>query len=190
MSKDAPATKKEPRWVKFLTEHLPLLLFLFAYVKGDLFLAIKVIVASTAVALVIALVVARRVPVLPLIVAGSVVLFGGASVMFEDERIYYMKPTILNAIFGAVLLGGLIFKQLFLKMVMGDSLALPEEAWKTLTVRYAGLFFVLGALNEVVWRTQTEEFWVGFKIVGPLVLIVIFTLVHLPFFSKYAIDTE
>ena len=188
MSDTAPAAKKEPRWIKFLTEHLPLLLFLFAYIKGDLFLAIKVIVASTAVALVIALVVARRVPVLPLIVAASVLLFGGASVLFENDAIYKMKPTILNAIFGAILLAGLPFKQLFLKMVMGDSMELPEAAWKTLTIRYAVLFFVLGALNEVVWRTQSEEFWVGFKIVGPLVLILVFTLAHLPFFKQHAIE--
>jgi len=188
VSETEKVTKKEPRWIKFFTEHLPLILFLIAYIKGDLVLAIKVIVVSTAIALVLALIVARRVPILPCIVASSVLVFGGISVLLGDKTIYMMKPTILNALFGVILLGGLVFKQLFLKMVMGDSLTLPDSAWRTLTVRYSALFFVLGALNEVVWRTQTEEFWVGFKLVGPLVLIVLFTIAHLPFFKQHSIE--
>ena len=188
MSETAPAKKKEPRWVKFITEHLPLILFLIAYLKGDLMLAIKVIVGSTAIALVIALIVARRVPILPVLVATSVLLFGGLSVWLGDDSIYKMKPTVLNSIFVIILLGGLPFKQLFLKMMMGDSLNLPIPAWRTLTVRYAGLFFVLAILNEIVWRTQSEEFWVGFKMGGPILLIIVFTVVHLPFFQKHAIE--
>ena len=188
MSETAPAKKKEPRWVKFITEYLPLILFLVAYIKGDLTLAIKVIVISTAIALVIALIVARRVPVLPVLVASSVLLFGGLSVWIGDDSIYKMKPTVLNSLFGIILLAGLPFKQLFLKRVMGDNFNLADQAWKTLTIRYAGLFFVLAALNEVVWRTQSEAFWVGFKLGGPIVLIILFTLVHLPFFQKHAIE--
>jgi intracellular septation protein len=188
MSEEGQVQKKEPRWVKFITEHLPLLLFLLAYIKGDLNLAIKVIVVATAIALVISLIAVRRVPILPMLVAGSVLLFGGVSVWLDDPNIYKIKPTVLNTLFGVVLLGGMAFKQLFLKSVMGDSLALPDEAWRTLTVRYSVLFFVLATLNEVVWRTQTEAFWVGFKLGGPLVLIVIFTLAHLPFFQKHGLQ--
>ena len=149
--------------------------------------AIQVIVVSTAIALVIALVVARRVPILPVLV-GAALIFGGLSVWLGDDSIYKMKPTVLNTIFGVVLLGGLAFKQLFLKMMMGDSLNLPDAAWRTLSKRYAALFFVLAGLNEFVWRTQTEEFWVGFKMVGPLVLILVFTVAHVPFFSKNSIE--
>ena len=180
--------KKEPRWVKFVTEYLPLLLFLVAYLRGDLMLAIQVVVASTAVAVVVAFIIARRLPILPLLVAGSVVVFGGLSVFFDNENIYKMKPTVLNALFGIVLLGGLRFKQLFLERFMGDSMTLPQEAWVTLTVRYSVLFFVLAGLNEFIWRTQSEEFWVGFKMIGPLILIVLFTIAHVPFFKKYDVD--
>lgn len=188
MTEAAPAVKKEPRWIKFITEYVPLGLFLFAYLKADLMIAIQVIVVSTAIALVIALIVARRVPILPVLVAGSVLIFGGLSVWLGDDSIYKMKPTVLNTIFGIALLGGLAFKQLFLKMMMGDSLKLPDTAWSTLSKRYATLFFVLAALNECVWRTQSEEFWVGFKMVGPLVLILVFTVAHVPFFSKHSLE--
>jgi len=188
MTEAQPAVKKEPRWIKFTTEHLPLGLFLLAYLKVDLNFAIQVIVVSTAISLVVALIVARRVPILPVLVAGSVLIFGGLSVWLGDDSIYKMKPTVLNTIFGIVLLGGLVFKQLFLKMMMGDSLSLPDAAWRTLSKRYALLFFVLAVMNEVVWRTQSEEFWVAFKMGGPLVLILVFTVAHVPFFSKHSLE--
>ena len=188
MTEDVATKKKEPRWVKFFTEYLPLILFLIAYLRGDLNLAIKVIVVSTAIAIVLAIIVARRIPVLPVLVASSVVLFGGLAVLLDNDDIYKMKPTVLNALFGIILLGGLPFKQMFLERAMGDSLQLPREAWLTMTYRYSALFFFLAAVNEVVWRTQSEEFWVGFKMVGPIVIIIFFTLAHIPFLKKHGIE--
>ena len=188
MSEDAPSEAKEPGWIKLVTEYVPLALFLDAYVRADLMTAIKVIVAATAVAVVIAFVAIRKLPVLPLVVAGSVVIFGGLSVAFDNDAIYKMKPTILNALFAVILVGGLQFDRVFLRQVLGEAMSLTEPGWIALTYRYAGLFGFLAMVNEVVWRTQSEAFWVGFKIVGPMVIIVLFSLAHIPFFQRHSTE--
>jgi intracellular septation protein len=186
MSKESKPAQKEPRWIKFFTEHLPLILFLIAYMKADLMTAIMVIVVSTTIALVLALIVARRVPALPLFVAGSVVLFGGLSVWLQDDTIYKMKPTIMYILFVIILMGGVAMNRYFMKSLMGDSLEMNDTGWLGLTIRYSGLFVVLAILNEVVWRTCSEETWVAFKIGGPLIGIFLFTLAQLPFIKQHS----
>jgi len=190
MSSDPKRRKKEPRWIKAVTEYLPLILFLIAYFKFDLMVAIQVIVAATGVALVIALIVARRVPVLPLLVAGSVVLFGGIAWLTGSEDPYKMKPTILNGLFGVVLLGGLRFNRLFLKSLMEDSFQLPDAAWRTLTIRYSGLFFTLAIANEIVWRSFSDTVWVTFKIGGTIGAVLVFTAIQWPFIQRHMLSSE
>jgi len=99
-----------------------------------------------------------------------------------------MKPTIIQAIFGTVLLSGLLAKRLFLKSIMGAAWRITDEGWRALTVRFALFFFLMGALNEVVWRTQSTDVWVNFKVFGLTGLIMGFILTQLPLLKRYAIE--
>ena len=96
-----------------------------------------------------------------------------------------MKPTIVNALFGIAVLGGIFLKKNVIKLMMGEAVALPDKAWNNLAVRWGIFFFFVAALNEVIWRTQTEEFWVNFKIVGFMPLTLVFTLTQIPYIMKH-----
>lgn len=109
----------------------------------------------------------------------------GLAIFSGNKTIFYMKPTIVNALFGAAVLGGIILKKNVIKLMMGEAVILPEKAWNNLAVRWGLFFFVCAALNEFIWRTQSEEFWVNFKLFGFLPLTLIFTLTQIPYILKH-----
>ncbi len=109
----------------------------------------------------------------------------GLAIFSGNKTIFYMKPTIVNSLFGIAVLGGIFLKKNVIKLMMGEAVALPDKAWNNLAVRWGIFFFFLAALNEVIWRTQTEEFWVNFKIVGFMPLTLVFTLTQIPYIMKH-----
>ncbi|MEQ9125781.1 MAG: inner membrane-spanning protein YciB, partial [Alphaproteobacteria bacterium] len=131
-------------------------------------------------ATVVLLAVERRIPWMPLITAAIVGVFGGLTLWLHDETFIKMKPTIIQAIFAALLLGGLFFGKSLLKPVLGSAWTLSDAAWKTITLRYGLFFAVMALLNEIVWRTQTTDFWVTFKVFGLLGLTLVFSLAQTP----------
>ena len=124
-------------------------------------------------------------PVMPLISAVVVLIFGGMTLYWENEIFIKLKPTIVNTLFGIALLIGLAFGKPLLSIVMGSVFRLTDEGWKKLTFRWALFFFVLAALNEIVWRTQTSDVWVNFKVFGIMPLTIIFALSQAPLISRY-----
>ena len=109
----------------------------------------------------------------------------GLAIFSGNKTIFYMKPTIVNALFGIGVLGGIFMKKNVIKLMMGDAVLLPEKAWNNLAVRWGLYFFFCAALNEVIWRTQSEEFWVNFKIAGFMPLTLVFTLTQIPYIMKH-----
>jgi intracellular septation protein len=143
------------------------------------------LVGGSALALLVGLIVERRLAVFPLIAGGAALLFGGAALFFHDPRLLKIKPTVMNALFGLILLGGLAMKKHPLKLVLGDAFEMPEAAWRQLTVNYAMFFLGLAALNEAIWRTQTDSVWVLFRFPGMLILTLAFSFAHAPLLMKY-----
>lgn len=175
----------EPRWVKPVVDYVPLAAFFGAYWYGDLMLATKVIIGATLVAVVISLVVARRLPIMPLVTAVVVGIFGGLTIYLEDDTFIKMKPTIVQVAFALILSVGLLLKRLWLKPLFGKSMDMPDYAWRTLTFRFV-LFFLASAMaNEFVWRTQSTDFWVNFKVFGILGLTFAFIASQLPYIHKH-----
>ena len=170
-----------------VVEYGPILIFFLAYYMADLFVATASIMIATVFALALSYVFDRHVPIMPLITAGIIGVFGGLTLWLQDETFIKMKPTIIQAIFGAVLISGLIVNRLFLKSLMGAAWQITDEGWKVLTVRFAIFFFFLAALNEVVWRTQSTEVWVNFKVFGLMSLTIIFILTQLSLLKRYSI---
>jgi intracellular septation protein len=165
-----------PRWLRPVTEYGPLAVFVVAYALGDLMTATAALIAATAVALILSYAIARHVPLLPLITAVVVGIFGGLTLWFQDETFIKIKPTIVETLFAAVLLGGLMFDRPFLKKVMGAALHMDDAGWRKLTLRFAIFFLAMAGLNEIVWRTQSTDMWVGFKTFGLVGLTLIFGL--------------
>jgi intracellular septation protein len=137
------------------------------------------------VALVVGVAVERRLAPFPLIAGGAALVFGGLSLVFHDPRLLKIKPTVMNTAFALALVGGLAMGKNPLKLVLGDAFDMPDPVWRRLTFHYAAMFITLAALNEAVWRTQTDATWVLFRFPGMMVLTVVFTLAHIPLLMRY-----
>jgi intracellular septation protein len=185
MPESESETKQSPGWLRPAVEYGPIAAFFVAYYMADLFVATAAIMVATALALAVSYIVERRIPMMPLMTAGIVGVFGGLTLWLQDETFIKMKPTIIQAIFGAVLLGGLFAKRLFLKSLLGAAWNLTDKGWRTLTVRFSLFFFLMGTLNELVWRTQSTEFWVNFKVFGLMGLTFVFIMSQIPMLKRH-----
>ena len=175
-------------FLKFITDFGPLLIFFTIYYKSgnDLSAAIPPLIISTLIAVAIMYVVEKKIPYVPLIGAVVISLFGGLTLYFNNPIFIYMKPTIVNLIFAAILLvSKFFFNKNFLKFFLQTAFQLIEEGWKKLNLRWAYFFIFLAILNEVVWRTQPEATWVNFKVWGMLPITIIFTAMQLPLINRY-----
>jgi len=165
----------------------PLLLFFVANAKWGIFTGTTVFVAATAVALPCYRWLEKRWPVMPLVGGFFVLVFGGLTIWLQDDTFIKLKPTIVNCLFGVILGGGLLFLQRpLLKPIFGAAFKLTDEGWRKLTLRWALFFFALAILNEIVWRTQTTDVWVSFKVFGVVPLTFLFGALQYPLLTKYA----
>jgi intracellular septation protein len=183
-------TRTPPRWLKPMVDYGPLAVFFLAYFKAGLLIATGALIAATAVALVLALWVERRVPWMPLTTAVVVGIFGGLTLWSGDETFIKMKPTIVQALFAAVLLGGLAFGRPLLKPLLGTAWPMDEAGWRQLSLRFALFFVVMAALNEAVWRTQSTDVWVTFKVFGLVGLTLLFSIAQVPLMTRHRLAEE
>jgi len=153
---------------------------------AGIFTATAVFIPAVLVALAISYAKTRHLPVMPVVTAIVVVVFGGLTLFLQNEEFIKLKPTIIYVLFGVVLLGGLAFRKPLLGMVLDSVFNLTDEGWRKLTLRWALFFLALAVLNEVVWRTQSTDFWVSFKVFGVLPLTFIFAALQYPLLTKYA----
>ena len=167
-------------WLKPLADYAPLAAFLFGYFTGDLMKATIWLMVATAIATVVLLIAERKIPWMPLVTAAIVGVFGGLTLWLQDETFIKMKPTIIQMIFAVLLLGGLLFGKSLLKPVLGAAWTLSDAAWKTITFRYGVFFAAMAILNEAVWRTQSTDFWVNFKVFGLMGLTIAFSMTQVP----------
>ena len=178
-------------FLKFITDFGPLFVFFTIYYKSgkDLKMAIPPFVIATIIALIAVWYIEKKVPMVPFIGGILITLFGGLTIYFDDPIFIYIKPTIINILFGL----GLIFGKFFtnepvLKKLLGKSISLTDEGWKILNMRWVFFFFGLAILNEIIWRTQSEEFWVNFKVWGILPITFLFTAFQIGIINKYKIN--
>jgi intracellular septation protein len=115
-------------------------------------------------------------------------VFGGLSVWLNDERFFKMKPTIIYALFAAILGFGLWRGESYLKVLMGEVLPMEQAGWMIITKRLVGFFVLLAVLNEVVWRGFSTEAWVNFKTFGLTAALFLFFMTQSRVFSKYGIE--
>lgn len=189
LTQPGPRPQKINPVLKLILEFGPLGLFFVASYRYDLRVATGVLMAGVVAALIASYVIVRRVPVMPLVTAVAVLFFGALTFYFNNPVFIKVKPTIVNCIFGAVLLGGLLFNRSLLSVLLDSALHLDETGWRKLTFRWGVFFFILAALNEIVWRTQTDVFWAGFKVFGTMPITLLFALTQVPLILRHELKT-
>tara|TARA_B100000287_G_scaffold277661_1_gene261611 strand:+ start:3459 stop:4010 length:552 start_codon:yes stop_codon:yes gene_type:complete len=177
--------------IKFVTDFGPLLVFFLFYYKSgkDLRVAIPPFIVATIISLLIVWILEKKIPMVPLLSGILITFFGGLTIYFNNPIFIYIKPTIINVLFGlALLLGKFFTDEPILKKILGKAIPLTDQGWKILNTRWMFFFFALAMINEIVWRTQTEEFWVNFKVWGMMPITFIFTAFQINLINKHKID--
>ncbi len=158
---------------------------------GPIFLATAVFMVAIIASLSISWSLTRHLPRMAVVTGIVVAVFGGLTLALQDETFIKMKPTIVNGIFALILGFGLFVQgRSYLKYLMGEMLPMDDEGWRKLTQRWILFFIFMGCLNEVVWRTQTTEFWVSFKTFGNLPLTLVFVFAQTPLMKRHMIEGE
>jgi len=166
----------------------PLLIFFTIYFnnENDLKTAIPPFIIATLIALMVIYFLEKRIPMVPLISGILITFFGGLTLYFDNKIFFYMKPTIINLLFASVLFFGKFFtKKPLLKIFFQNALNLEDIGWKILSYRWIYFFIFVAIINEIVWRTQSEAFWVNFKVWGLLPISFLFAASQVPLINKY-----
>ena len=176
--------------LKLVLELGPLGVFFFVNAKFDIYNATGYFMAAVLVSLAVTYYLTRKLAIMPLITGIVVVVFGGLTLFLHDETFIKLKPTIVNVLFGGILLGGLVFGKSLLGYVFDSVFDLTEEGWKTLTLRWGLFFLFLAVLNEIVWRSFSTDDWVTFKVFGIMPITIVFTLFQLPLIQRHSVHQE
>lgn len=200
-TKPTPEERHHPM-LKFALEIGPLLVFFFGNIRGEwlaatfpalsvvggpLLIATALFMVATVISLVVSKIVFKHLPVMPFVSGVVVMVFGTLSIWLQDETFIKMKPTIVNTLFGVVLLGGLLFGKALLGYVFNAAFNLDEMGWRKLTIRWGVFFLFLAVLNEVVWRNFSDDFWVNFKVWGTMPITLAFTFSQLPLIMRHTV---
>ena len=168
----------------------PLIIFFIANAMFGIFAATATFMAVMSASIAVGVGIERKLSPMPLITGALVLVFGGLTLWLANDIFIKIKPTILYAIFAAVLVGGLMSRRLFIKTLLGQSVQLPDAAWRVLTWRWASFFFALALVNEFVWRNFSTNFWVAFKVWGAFPLTLLFAIAQTPFIARHQAETN
>ena len=172
--------------LKLALELGPLVVFFIANSRGGLFVGTGAFMAATVVALTVSWILTRRIPIMPLVSGAVVLVFGGLTLALQDELFIKLKPTIVNLLFAGALFAGVAFNKPLLAIVFDQAFDLTHAGWIKLSTRWAWFFVFLAVVNEVVWRTQTTDFWVAFKVWGIMPITMIFAMAQAPLLQRYS----
>ncbi|PPJ45078.1 septation protein A [Rhizobium sp. KAs_5_22] len=191
--------------LKMALEIGPLMVFFFGNLRGEwlaktfpaltavggpLLIATALFMVATVVSLIVSKIVFKHLPIMPFVSGIVVMVFGSLSIWLQDETFIKMKPTIVNTLFGVVLLGGLFFGKSLLGYVFNAAFQLDAEGWRKLTLRWGIFFLFLAVLNEVVWRNFSDVVWVNFKVWGTMPITILFTLAQMPLIMRHSLEAE
>ncbi len=173
---------------KLIIDIGPLAVFFIFYTRSDLQSAILPFMIATVTAVLFSYTLEKKIPVMPTVGAIIILVFGGLTIYFDNDVFFKMKPTIINLLFAGILYGGIVLKKPLLRYLLGAALKLQDEGWSILTKRWIGFFIALAILNEIIWRTQSTDIWVNFKVFGILPITFIFTITQFSVIKKYQIN--
>jgi len=198
-----PKKKEISPGLKLAVELGPLLVFFFVNMRGEwligkfpalsllggpIFVATGLFMVATAISLAVSWALTRTIPIMPLVSGVVVFVFGALTLWLQDDVFIKMKPTIVNTLFGAVLLGGLFFGKSLLGYVFDSAFKLDAEGWRKLTLRWGVFFLFLAVANEIVWRNFSTDAWVAFKVWAIMPITLVFTMTQLPLIMRHSTE--
>ena len=172
--------------LKLALELGPLVLFFVANARWGIFWGTAIFMAGVAVSLAVSYALTRRLPLMAIVSGVVVTVFGTLTLLLQDETFIKLKPTIIYLLFAALLLGGLVLRKPLLALVFDSVFDLDAEGWRKLTLRWALFFLALAVLNEAVWRTQSTDVWVSFKVFAIVPLTLVFAGLQYPLLARHA----
>ena len=175
-------------FTKLLVDIGPLAVFFIFYTRSDLQSAILPFMIATVIAVLFSYITEKKIPIMPTVGAFIILVFGGLTLYFNNDTFFKMKPTIINLLFAGILLVGNFMNKPLLKFLFSGAVKLQDEGWNILSKRWVGFFISLAILNEIIWRTQSTDFWVTFKVFGILPLTFIFTIAQISIIKKFQIE--
>src|SRR3954465_13936540 len=173
---------------KLATELGPLMVFFIANAKFNLFVATGAFMVAIVAGMIASYVGGGHVPIMALVTGVIVIVFGTLTLLLHDETFIKIKPTIIYGLFAAILGGGLLFGRSFIAIMFDQMFNLTPQGWRILTMRWALFFMGMAILNECIWRTQSTDFWVGFKAFGVIPLTMIFAIAQMPLTKRYHLE--
>ena len=164
----------------------PLVLFFVSNGRWGIYWGTGIFIVATVIALPCYRWLEKRWPIMPLVGGFFVLVFGGLTIWLQDDTFIKLKPTIVNCLFGLILGGGLLlFRRPLLKPLFGTAFRLTDEGWRKLTLRWALFFFLLAAVNEVMWRGFPTDTWIASKMFLSFPLTLIFAFLQMPLLRRY-----
>ncbi len=185
MTGNQQTSRQPPPWLTPVCEYGPLVVFFITYLLADLYTATAAVMAATVAALAVSYILSRKLPKLPLVTAPILLVLGGLTLYLEDDTFIKIRPTLVNTLFSITLLASAALGRQPLKFVVGQALRLDEAGWRKLTIRFGLFFGFLACMNEAVWRTQSDDFWVTYKVFGAMGLTFLFMLTQAPMINRH-----
>jgi intracellular septation protein len=181
----ADESGKPGQGVKLALELGPVAVFVAANFLFGIYTATGVLMAASVIAVAASWALLRKVPVMPCVTAVVVLIFGGLTLALEDELFIKLKPTIVNLLFAAIVLGTQAIGRPAIKIVFGEAFEINEAGWRKLSIRWGLYFIAMAILNEIVWRNFSTDFWVAFKLWGFTPLGFIFGFAQVPLIRRH-----
>jgi intracellular septation protein len=173
---------------KLATELGPLMVFFIANAKFNLFVATGAFMVAVVAAMIASYAVTRHVPMMAIVTAAVVIVFGTLTLVLHDETFIKVKPTIVYTLFAAILGGGLLFGRSFIAIMFDQMFNLTPQGWRVLTLRWSLWFLAMAVLNEIIWRTQSTDVWVTFKAFGMVPLTMVFAVTQMPLIRRHHLE--
>ena len=185
---EQPAKREINPLLKFALEMGPLVVFFIMNSRAGIYVGTGAFMAATVIALAASYILMRTIPIMPLVTAAFVLVFGGLTLWLADDLFIKLKPTIINLLFAAILFFGIATGRLFIKLILESAFNLTQRGWRLITWAWIGFFIFLAALNEVVWRNSTTDFWVSFKVFGVMPLTILFSFAMIPVIMRHTVQ--
>lgn len=188
---DSPPRAELAGWRRVAVDFGPLLVFFAVWSWKDMFAATAAFMVATAIAIAFSFISVRHVPAMTWFSALLVGVFGGLTLLLQDEIFIKMKPTFVYMVFAVIIFFGILRRRNYLKMIMGAALTgLNERGWHILAVRWAWFFVILAALNEIFWRYFSTEIWMHFKLWGDTALTLLFVMAQFPMLRRHGLQLD